>query len=298
MARKISEIFDSIATSKDAMTELDGLLTNPADGNSTLDTSQKLLTDLTSTSKVAVWRLWMWITAVAIWSLENLWDLFKTELADLISRKDVATTRWYQAICLEFQYGDQLQWNGKRFIYAIIDATKQIIKKAAATEENGRLKIKVGKLSGSSIVPLSSPEQTAFTAYIRLRKIAGTFISIISMNADSLWIGAKVVYDATVLDASGQSLASPGTYPVEDAINAYVSELNNDFNGKFFNSELVMNIKQCPAVVDVTDIVVKVKNVVDNTWITVNSSIVAYSGHFKIDPSYALNTTLIYAADV
>jgi len=77
-----------------------------------------------------------------------------------------------------------------------------------------------------------------------------------------------------------------------------VSELNNDFNGKFFNSELVMNIKQCPAVVDVTDIVVKVKNVVDNTWITVNSSIVAYSGHFKIDPSYALNTTLIYAADV
>lgn len=298
MARKLNDIFDSIALAKDSMTELDGLLINPADNSSTLDTHQKLLSDLTSLSKVAIWRLWIWISAVAIWTLENLWDLFVIELTNLINLKDIGTLRWYQTICLEYQHGDQLQWDGKRFKYAVIDPDKQIIKKAAAVEESTRLKIKVAKLSGSEIIVLTDAEKTAFTAYIRLRKFAGTFLSIISAAADDLWISAKIIYDATQLDSTGQSLATPGTYPVADAINTYVSELNNDFNGKFFNSELILQIKERPEVIDVTDLTVQSKNVNFNTWVTINSSVIAYSGHFRIDPSKALSVTLSYQANV
>tara|TARA_R110000751_G_scaffold214362_2_gene317863 strand:+ start:530 stop:835 length:306 start_codon:yes stop_codon:yes gene_type:complete len=67
MAGTISEIYDSIITEKQTMTSLNDLQPN-------IDSSQDLLTDLTSSSKVAVWRLWAFITAVAINVFEIIHD--------------------------------------------------------------------------------------------------------------------------------------------------------------------------------------------------------------------------------
>ncbi len=58
MARKILEIYDEIIEEKELQPSLTGLL--PLG-----ETSDNLLDDLTSGSKVAVWRLWAYLTAVA-----------------------------------------------------------------------------------------------------------------------------------------------------------------------------------------------------------------------------------------
>ena len=65
LARTILEIYDSIIAEKQNMASLNAL-------QPSIDSSQDLLNDLTSSSKVAVWRLWAFITAVAI----NVFEVF------------------------------------------------------------------------------------------------------------------------------------------------------------------------------------------------------------------------------
>ena len=73
MARTILEILDDIITEKETHAELDNLQPKP-------DNSQTFLDDLTTTSKVAIWRLWAFTTAVAIFAHEKIFDSHKLEV--------------------------------------------------------------------------------------------------------------------------------------------------------------------------------------------------------------------------
>lgn len=66
------------------------------------------LTDLNSSSKTAVWRMWTYIVAVTVWALENLFDLHKNEVNTLINEKAPHSLRWYANKAKDFQYGSEL----------------------------------------------------------------------------------------------------------------------------------------------------------------------------------------------
>ena len=68
MARQISEIYNELVLEKQNFTQLNALQPN-------IDSSQTLLNDLNTSSKVAVWRLIFFVVAVGIWSLENIFDI-------------------------------------------------------------------------------------------------------------------------------------------------------------------------------------------------------------------------------
>ena len=64
MARNLNDIQQSILDKKTETTTLSTL--------EVLTTNEKnSLSGLTSTSKVAIWRLWVYIVAFAIWTLEK-----------------------------------------------------------------------------------------------------------------------------------------------------------------------------------------------------------------------------------
>src|SRR5690606_22382174 len=92
----------------------------------------------------------------------------------------VGTLIWYRQQCFEFQYGDSLTWNGNKYVYAVPNTLKQIIKRAAVVDSGGQVVIKIAKLSGTTPVPLSAGELSAFDAYINQVKFAGTNILTIS----------------------------------------------------------------------------------------------------------------------
>lgn len=274
MARTISEIYDEIMTEKQNMSELAAL--QPA-----ADTSQTLLEDLTSTSKVAIWRLWAWLTSVAIWIHEKLWDAFKAEVDAIVDAAIPGTARWYREMCLNFQYGDELVYLNNKYQYNPVDTDNCIIARASATESGGNVVLKVAKLVDGSPEKLSNDEAAAFAEYIDKIKFAGTFCQIISYDPDLINIEMEVYYDSTLLNSDGELLSDPSVKPVEAALEAYLSDL--PWNGAVMLSSLVDAVQGATGVVDVVLESVEAKSAVAIGFTTVTRVYSTVAGYIVQD---------------
>ena len=154
---------------------LNGLL--PAATSST-----GLLDDLTSGSKVAVWRLWAFVGAVSIWTHEQLFDLFKIEVNASVAAAKAGTLPWYHAQVLAFQFGDSLVYLGGQYRYAANDPDSRIIALASVEERpDGLVLVKVAKTGPAK---LDETELAALNSYLQRVKFAGTKLAAISLEAD------------------------------------------------------------------------------------------------------------------
>ncbi len=242
MSRTIQEIYNEMIAQKQNMAALKSLEPN-------IDSAQSLLSQLTTPSKVALWRLLFFVVSVGIWVHEQLFDIHKQEIEQRAKELITGTARWYRDQCFIFQYGDALQWVSNKYTYANKDVSKQTIKRAAVEEIGGQVRIKVAKLGANDLpAPLDTAELTAFKAYIGKIKFAGTNIAIISRNADLLKISYDIKYDPLVLNSSGQLIADTSVNPVEAAINGYIQNL--PFNGVLNLTKLTDVVQNVPGVVD------------------------------------------------
>jgi hypothetical protein len=196
---------------------------------------------LTSTSNVAVWLAWTYIIAVCQWTIENLFDQFTAAVNAIIAKMRPHTLQWYATIAKQFQYGcvlppDTDTYDNSALTAAQVAAT-QIVAFAACAEIGTALRLKVAKLSGTTLVPLDPvAELPPFAAYMALVKDAGVPLNITSGNPDRLVLSLTVYYDPLVLSASGQRLDTTDNTPVEDAITNYINNL--PFNGLYINTKL------------------------------------------------------------
>jgi hypothetical protein len=217
MARSISTIYNSIITEKETMSSLDGLLP-------TGTTYTTLLADITSASKVAVWRLMCYIVAAAIYTHELLWDAFKIEITTLVESNRFGTLPWYVTTAKRFQYGDTLTLVGDFPGYEPVTTANQIVKHASATEGGGIVYVKVAKTVSNALAALTNTELTSFRAYMAQMKPAGIPVICSSQNADLFRVNMEITYDAILPSAT--VLAN-----VKAAINAYLAAL--PFDAKF-----------------------------------------------------------------
>jgi len=242
MARTVQEIYDAMVVEKNSNLTLSGLQPN-------IDSAQTLLSDLTSTSKVAIWRLLFFTMAIAIWTHEKIFDLFREEIEETGANLITGTARWYHAESFKYQHGDPLVWDGKKYIYDTIDSSKQIIQRAAVADAGWQLRIKVAKLDQDELpIPLDTGEKAGFENYIRQIKFAGTNTSIINENADLLHLDYLIHYDPLVLASNGTLIADPAVEPVKDAINNYIQNL--PFDGVLYLSELTDHVQAAEGVVN------------------------------------------------
>ena len=204
-----------------------------------------LSTLLTSSSNVAIWRLWTYIVAFCQWTLEVLFDQHVAEVNTIVATQRPHTLQWYVTMAKQFQYGDALAADSDT--YTVIDSTKQIISYAAATEVFKGIRIKVAKTSAGELTALTTAEQTAFASYASLIKDAGVRLYITSNNADSLILNLTVYYNALILDLNGARLDGTSSTPVQDAIDNYLKNL--PFNGLYTNFALLNAVAAVDGVV-------------------------------------------------
>ncbi|MDY3317707.1 nucleotidyltransferase [Riemerella anatipestifer] len=230
MARSIEEIQNEILTAK---------ANEPA--------SQ----ELNSTSKTSIWRLWIYITAFAIWVLEKLFDTHKEEVSEALRQLKPHTARWYRNKALAFQYGfdlltDSDQFNNTGQTPEQIEESK-IIKYSAVTEAKteSRLIVKIATEQGGELQPINAEQKESFEAYLSEIKDAGVKITIINYLPDILRLQMKIYRDPLVLDQNGQSILT-GKKPVEDAIKAYLKRL--PFNGELVLAHLVDELQKVEGV--------------------------------------------------
>ena len=119
------------------------------------------LVELNSTSKVAVWRLWVYIIAFVIQSLEKSFELHKADIDERLSRLKPHTARWYREKALAFQYGFNLLAESDLFDNRGKSeeqiAASKVVKYAAVTEGEGATRLIV-KIAGEKDGKLSQLE--------------------------------------------------------------------------------------------------------------------------------------------
>jgi hypothetical protein len=265
MARTIADIYDAIIAEKEEQTELAGLLPDP-------DTAATLLADLTSNSKAAVWRLWAWITAVAIHVHEVAWDIFKTEVEAIAAAAPAGTAQWYRAQMLKFQFGYALVYANFQYNYATIDTDAQIITRCAIEERSdGALIVKVAK-GTTTLSPLSAPEKSAAESYANKIKFAGTRLAVTSLNPDVITPLYDVYYDPIIPIAD----LVPA---LQSAVDAYFSTL--PFNGEYRVTKFTDVLQAVTGVVDPVETNTKVLPD-GGSYITINVRYVPAAGYFTM----------------
>lgn len=288
MARTIKVIYDALISEKEAQPELDAMV--PAS-----DSAQLFLNDLNSPSRVARWRHMLWVVAVALWVHEKLWDAFRAEIDRIVAGSHVGTIRWYVEKAKAFQYGYDLTITNNVPLYAEDVPSSRIIARAAGKENGSIVLVKVAKLSGTDLVPLSTPELEAFDAYIDEVKMAGTVVNVISALPDLLKVGMSVYYDPLVMAADGTLILDPATRPVDVAIHNYLANL--PFNGFVVLTSLVDAVQQAIGVVNPVATSVQAKHGFF-PYSTILVQYETYAGHLVIDPANDLTTTITYLPHV
>ena len=248
------------------------------------------LNELNSTSKVAIWRLWVYIIAVAIWSLEKLFDLHRADIDKRLAELKPHTARWYRSKALAFQYGfdlltDSDKFNNTGHTEEQIEASK-IVKYSAVVESpnEGRLIVKIAGEQGEQLQPITDAQKQAFEAYLQEIKDAGVRLSVVNYQPDVLHLQMKIVYDPLVLDSNGQSIIH-ATKPVETAIKEYLKRL--PFNGELVLAHLIDELQQAEGVRIPHLVLAQSKNITSGgsygDFETIEISKIPTAGYFTID---------------
>ena len=248
------------------------------------------LNELNSTSKVAIWRLWVYIIAVAIWSLEKLFDQHRTDIDKRLAELKPHTARWYRSKALAFQCGFDLSpdsdtFNNQGHTEEQIEASK-IVKYSAVIESKneGRLIVKIAGEQGETLQPITDAQKQAFEAYLQEIKDAGVRLSVVNYQPDVLHLQMKIVYDPLVLDSNGQSILH-ATHPVETAIKDYLKRL--PFNGELVLAHLIDALQQAEGVKIPHLVLAQSKNITSSggygAFETIEISKIPTAGYFTID---------------
>lgn len=207
---------------------------------------------LNSSSSVSVWRLVLDVVAYAIWTMEKLWDVFKSDVDNTISTLKPHSTKWYAQKAKLFQYGFDLANESDSYNNAGVEdaliAESKIITYAAVVEQTRGLRIKVARDSGSDLDALTDAQLDAFIFYMQQVKDAGVKLNITSSVADSLKLTLTVKYNPLVLNSLGQRIDGTSPTPILSAIQYFLKNL--PFNGRFSIQKMVDAIQQVDGVED------------------------------------------------
>ncbi len=230
MARTVTEIQNEIIAAKTADTTLNAL---------------------NSPSAVAIWRLWTRITASAIETQEQLWDVFKAELEQIAREAVPGTVDWLQKRVLEFQYDaaspQVISVVDGKATYPVIDATKRIITRAAIVEQvNNRVLVKVAKDDGSGgLTPLTTNEINALISYLDKIGFVGIAIDTSSLFADRLKFTGEIFYSGEYVEATVKAA-------IIVAIKNYLSSVSiTNFDGTIIREQIIDAIQAVEGVTGV-----------------------------------------------
>lgn len=290
MARSINDIQNEMLAAvadADQLNALEVLTSN----------EQAQLNTLTSTSKVSIWRLQLWVVAFGQWTAEKILEVLRLDIEQRIAETRPFTRQWYTDTSLKYQHGYDLPETG---IYEspitaaetqAVNASK-IIKKASVVQAIiqgvGALRVKVAKDSNGLLEPISASELSGFQEYIDLMGAAGVFVIATSTVGDDFRLHIKVFYNGLILDNEGHRLDGTNDTPIQDAVRAFLA--SSDFDGLLDLNDLIDAIQKIEGVAS-PHIVSSASKYANFGYDTINvanaGSIVDFrqpdSGYFKLD---------------
>jgi hypothetical protein len=284
MARSIESIYNSLVAKKEGFSELSALLPSYVTPDNPY---QLLLNEISSLSKVSIWRLWLFLVACGHYTLEVMMDAFKADAEDIARRNTFGTLPWYAAKVLGWQFGFSPVWNSTDYTYEYTDTTSvaakdaRIIARVSVVEAKNMafnsVLIKVATESAPGVLsPITAPQLTALDTYIDRIKPPGVKTITQSYPADLLRANLKIWYDGTLDLAVFQTT-------VEDALKLFLK--NIPFDGILQLDDLVLFIRAISGVQNVQLILVEAKASYDPGFTVVPQERNPASGYFELVPT-------------
>jgi hypothetical protein len=139
---------------------------------------------------------------------------------------------------LDYHDGLDLVWKDGRFKYDLTDVVdaeaRKIVDRCAVLEsDDGELVVKIATDNAGALEPVTLVQQGRIETYIKKIKVPGIRIRLVNDVADLIKVNLTVYVNPLVIDlTTGQLLSSTeAVYPVKDAINLYLANL--EFDGAF-----------------------------------------------------------------
>lgn len=246
------------------------------------------LSALNSNSKVAIYRLFVFVVAFSIWILETLFDTHKHEVDSIIEAKFPHRPSWYRNKALAFQYGHVLimdtdKYDNTGFTDEEIETSK-VIKYSAVTKSGGQVRIKIAAETAGVLTPITPEVKNAFDFYIDEITDMGVNYLVINVLPDILLLNIQIYRDPLVLDSNGMSILN-ANYPVQEAINEYMKEL--PFNGELVLAHLTDKLQKVegvkiPHIVNAQSLAIDIDTNVYKDAEPINVKTVPVSGYFTI----------------
>lgn len=247
-------------------------------------------------SRVSIESILFYVFAVALWSLEKLFDLHVSEVDSRIEQLEPHTLRWYVNKTKAFLYGHKLVADSDYYDTSNLSEAEieedSVVKYAVASESNTVVYIKVAGEKNGKPWPLTDSQIAALNSYINTIKDAGVSVQLRNEQADLMRISLVVYYDPTLLSADGVSLAD-GSTPVDDTVKSVITNL--PFNGIYRNTDLLAALQALSGVevVDISKVEAKPRNADSFTEVVGFNR--PYSGYFEIE---SLDVTYIQYSSI
>ncbi|MEO1049513.1 MAG: hypothetical protein AAFX87_02765 [Bacteroidota bacterium] len=239
-----------------------------------------VLKEINTISRFSPWRAIVYVMAFAIYSLEQLFTLFRVDITEVVTNNRIGSLPWYAQICQKFQVGDNLNEELK---YNTLNADLQIVSRVAVKERpDSTLAIKIAKgKTQSELSPLTVEERQQFEAYMNKVKPAGVKIEVTSEVADQIRLVAQVFYNP--LFAEDEITAR-----LIQAANDYCS--NIDFGGQLNRNDLIGRVRQEEGI---DDLIIDELKVIegDNEEVLIDRAMELSAGYAVFDLS---NSTFTY----
>lgn len=190
-------------------------------------------------SPVSLEAILFYTVAVAVWTLETVFDLFRTEVESLVSARKPHRLKWYRDKTLAFQKDYLLPEDSD--VYETIDEAARVVKHAVAVEPPDSSKVLV-KIAGGDSLRDKLPEEAArqVAAYLSHIKDAGVRIDLVNLPPDAFRCEVDIYYNAMLLSDRVRDA-------VRAAITAYIENL--PFNGEYSNMALTDILQQVEGVI-------------------------------------------------
>lgn len=283
MIRTIDEILAQADEAQARIQEIHALITGEINNDANLS-------DLRSPSQVADFKLWKEAFSTLSYLTENLWEEAKRDLQRLGTEGIAANAAWFAREFKKFQFGDALLFDNvtARYSYAVLDPTKQIIKRLSIVKGViWQLKAATEDEQGNPI-PLTLVQREAFEAYVDRLQPPGPAFQVISIPGDLLDARFRIFYNALLSVDDVRPL-------VEQAYLDYIAQIDIEAESTYFITRHVDALQAVPGINDVREVSIQAREAT-GAYAPVERSYSPFSGYLLKDPAISFATLLTYEA--
>lgn len=196
-----------------------------------------------SDSAFSVWIMFVDAIVSVIYNFELIMDIFKSDIEAQIVAKRIGSLNWYAQEAYKFQLGDSLTFTSEgNLIYLVQDESKKIIASASVMQSDDLLILKVAKLVSGVLTPLTPEELLQFKNYMTNVMVAGTYMNVVSLNPDLIYLELDIYYNPIYSEIDAQA-------DVEEAISLFNTSFN--FNNFFVLNDFIDYLRAYDSISDV-----------------------------------------------